>query len=251
MSIRPAGAQRRRVAVVTGAGKGIGLATAIALAEDGATVLMWGRTLVPDALSRVRALGPASEFTLVDVSEAEVVERAVSAAISAHGALDVLVNCAGIAHSGPLEDVSPKDWDAVMGNNLRSVYLCTRAVGIHMKARRSGRIINVSSIAGRSRSSLLSCAYSTSKAAIIGFTRHVAAELAPYGVIVNCVCPGQTRTPMLEALLNPDLDEQIRSRIPLGYIARPEQIAKVIRFLASEDADYMVGAIVDVNGGVL
>jgi hypothetical protein len=103
MSSRPASGQRRRVAVVTGAGKGIGLATAIALAEDGTTVLMWGRTLVPDALNRVRALSPASEFTLVDVSEAEVVERSVSAAISAHGALDVLVNCAGIAHRGPLE----------------------------------------------------------------------------------------------------------------------------------------------------
>ena len=122
-----------------------------------------------------------------------------------------------------------------------------------MIEKKYGKIINLSSIAGRDKSILLGVAYTTSKAAVIGFTRHIAAELGKYGINVNCVCPSQTYTPMLNNIFknNKGLEEIVKKRNPLGYIAKPEQISEVILFLASDESNYMNGSIIDINGGVL
>lgn len=240
-----------KTVIVTGAAKGIGKTTAIAFAEAGANVALFSRTLYPGLQEEIAAFGERARPYAVDVSSEQDVLEGVKRVQTDFGPIDVLVNNASIAKGGKIEDITVETWDEVMANNLRSCFLCTKAVITQMKARKYGKIVNVSSVAGRDRSMVLGAGYTSSKAAVIGFTRQVAAEAAPFGVNVNCICPSQTYTPMLEKVLTPEIKAMIESRNPSGYIARPIQMAHVILFLAADEAGYMNGAIVDVNGGLL
>ena len=173
--------------------------------------------------------------------------------IKSKNKIDILVNNASIAVEGTLDKLDENDWDKVMDTNVKSYFLCTKEVINGMIKRKYGKIINVSSIAGRDKSILLGAAYSTSKAAVIGFTRHVASEVGKFGINVNCICPSQTYTPMLKEIFkkNQGLEDIVKNRNPLGYIADPKQISSVILFLASDESNYINGSIIDINGGVL
>ncbi len=240
-----------KTVIVTGAGKGIGRTTALEFAAAGANVALFSRTCDEGLREALAPFGERVRFYEVDVTVERRVMDAVAGVIAQYGGVDVLVNNASIAKGGKLEEITAETWDEVISCNLKSCFLCTKAVLAHMKARGSGKIINVSSVAGRDRSMVLGAAYTSSKAAVIGFTRQIASEAAPFGVNVNCVCPSQTYTPMLRAVVTPELEKMIKQKNPSGYIAQPIQIANVIIFLATDEANYMNGAIVDVNGGLL
>jgi NAD(P)-dependent dehydrogenase (short-subunit alcohol dehydrogenase family) len=239
-----------RVCVVTGAGQGIGRVAARRFAEEGAHVAYLSRTTHPEVLEEIESFDGRAVFVKADASDPADVRRAFEEIGARFGAADVLVNNAGIAEAASIEQLTAESWDRVMAANVRSCFLCLQAAAPGMKARGAGAVVNVSSIAGRDRSLVLGCAYTTSKAAIIGLTRHAAAELGPAGIRVNCVCPSQTRTPMLDRILTPAMEAMVVGRNPLGRIAEPAEIASVILFLASGEASFMNGAIVDVNGGV-
>ena len=236
--------------VVTGAGRGLGRVAAGLFLKAGARVAYLSRTPYPDVLTEVNANQDRAFFFVVDVSDSSQVKTAFQQVQERFGSIDILVNNAGIAKAGSIEDVSSEAWDAVMGNNVRSYFLCIQSVAPSMKKQTYGRIVNVSSVAGRDKSLVLGAPYTASKAAVIGLTKQAAAELGPYGITVNCICPSQHWTPMLESVLTPETEQMLLNKIPLGYIAKPEQIADVILFLASDGASYMNGAIVDVNGGL-
>lgn len=221
-----------KVAVVTGAGSGIGKKTAEMFRQFGAKTV---------SVSKGN----------YDVSDEEQVKKMVQETMARFGTIDILVNCAAVNQPGKIEDISLKDWEYVLKNNLTSQFLCCKYVVPIMKKKQYGKIVNISSIAGRFRSPSAGIHYVASKAAVIGFTRQLAYELSGYGVNVNAVCPGQTDTPMLRAMLKPGDEEKLKQAIPLGRIALPEEQANIILFLASDAAQYINGAIIDVNGGQL
>ena len=163
--------------------------------------------------------------------------------------IDIVVNSAGISQNRQHFEISLKDWYLTIDNNITNTFLVTNYAIELMKKRRYGKIVNVSSIAGRNRSKLAGVHYSMSKSAVITLTRQIGAEVAPYGINVNCLCPSQTETDMLKPFLTPKNKKMLSNIIPIGRVAKPKEQAKVILFLASDDANYMVGSIVDVNGG--
>ena len=240
-----------KTCVITGAGRGLGRVAAGMFIQSGAKVALLSRTPYTDLFDELKAYEGQAHFFQADVSLPDDVYDVFDKVHQTFGSVDILINNAGIAKGGKLEEITPEIWDLVMANNVRSQFLCIQASLPHMKEKRYGKIVNVSSVAGRDKSMVLGCSYTTSKAAVIGMTRHIAAEVAGYGINVNCICPSQHRTPLLESVLTAELEAMVLKKIPLGYIAEPEQIAKVILFLSSDDADYMTGSIVDVNGGML
>lgn len=239
-----------RVAVVTGAGRGLGRAVARAFLAANARVGLLTRTLYDDLREEVGFVGERAALIGADVAEPAQVAEAFRRITEQFGGVDILINNAGIMARGRLDEITAAAWDQVMAANVRSQFLCAQAAAVSMRTRGGGRIINVSSVAGRDKSLLLGCAYTTSKAAVLGLTRHLAAELGPEGIHVNCICPSQHRTPLLASVLDSEREAALLKRIPLGYIASPEEMASVILFLASDGAGYMNGAIVDVNGGL-
>ncbi|RPJ10743.1 MAG: SDR family oxidoreductase, partial [Deltaproteobacteria bacterium] len=186
-------------------------------------------------------------------TDAVQVEEMVRSVVEAWGRLDVLVNNAGLGTPMiPVEEIPVENWDQTIALNLKSAFLCVRAAVPVMKRRGYGRIINVSSVAGRNYSRLSGPHYGTAKAGLQGFTRHMAVELGPYGVCVNAVAPSVVLTARVQAKWEgrPEEERQkILSNIPLRRLAQPEEVATVIAFLASDDASYVNGACIDVNGG--
>lgn len=229
-----------KVAVVTGASSGIGEATASLLRARGFLTVGLSRRARPGRWAR-----------RCDVGDEASVAAAFRGILRDFGRLDVLVNCAGLAHAaGPLA-VRPRDWEAVFRTNALGTYLCCKHALPAMRRRRYGRIVNLSSVAGRSYSRSASVAYTASKYAVIGLTRHLAASFGRDGVTVNCVCPSQTRTRMLEEALSPARKRALAAAHPMGRLAEPEEVARVVGFLAGDEATYVNGACVDVNGGLL
>ena len=256
-----------RVALVTGAASGIGRATALAFAREGARVALLDREAVglADTAAHIRAdAGDALELQ-VDLLDAEAIETAVARVLREFGPPRVLANVAGLidtAQGEGLEQVDLARWNRVLAVNLTAPFLLAKAVLPPMVAAGGGAIVNVSSVAGRWKSTNCTAAYSASKAGLLGLTRHLAADYAGHGVRVNAVCPSGTDTPGFhdgDATNTADAAERDRRRakseaygylMPIKRVSTPEEQAAAILFLASEDASYVNGVALDVNGGM-
>ena len=240
-----------RVAVVTGSGRGIGRAISLKLAEVGATVVVIdiGETSPVDSLAEeIRAMGGQSLAVLADVSQAQDVARLVETIVSTFGKVDILVNNAGISRDQLIIRMSDEDWDKVLSVNLRSVFLCARAVLRHMIKQRWGRIISIASIVGLVGNPG-QANYASAKAGIIGLTRTIAKEVASRGITANAIAPGFIDTEMTQRL-EEDWKQQLKKQIPVGYFGSPRDVAEAVAFLASEEARYITGQVLSVDGGM-
>ena len=238
-----------RVALVTGASRGIGRSIAEQLAAQGAVVVAAARgenaTPVADAIG---ASGGRAEAVSLDVTEPGAPERFVAAALERHGRVDILVNNAGIARDQLMLRMKREDWDAVLATNLTAAFTLTQAVLKPMIRQRGGRIISIGSVVGQSGNAG-QANYAASKAGLIGFTKAVALEVASRGITVNLVAPGMIETDMTRALTETARDEWA-SRIPLRRLGTPADVASAVCFLASDEASYITGHVVAVNGGM-
>ncbi len=240
-----------KVAIVTGSGRGIGREIAIKLAEAGANVVIndVGNTVPADeTVQAVKALGRQSMAVMGDVSVTADVNRIVETAMSAYNRIDILVNNAGVTRDQLLIRMQDEDWDKVLGIDLRSVFLCTRAVMRHMIRARWGRVISISSIVGVIGNAG-QANYASAKAGIIGFTKAIAKEVASRNVTVNAVAPGFIDTPMTQQLPE-ERRKEMAGKIPAGYLGTPRDIAEAVAFLASEEARYITGHVLTVAGGI-
>jgi 3-oxoacyl-[acyl-carrier protein] reductase len=239
-----------RVAIVTGAGRGIGRATALKLAGVGATVV------VSDILEKeagavaeeIKANGGQGLVVVADVSSSADVARMVEETIKAYSRIDILVNNAGIARDQLLLRMSEEDWDKVIDVDLKSVFLCTKAVLRYMLKARWGRVISLSSIAAQVGNPG-QANYAAAKAGIIGFTLTVAREVGSHGITVNAIAPGFIETDMTKKIKE-EQRREIKKLIPLDRFGTPDDVAEVVAFLASEEAGYITGQVLSVNGGM-
>ncbi len=239
-----------KVAVVTGASRGIGKAAALALASQGAKVVVNYARSSDAAEATVKEINKAGAEAIAvqaDVSQSDEVDNLIKSTLDKFGRVDVLVNNAGITKDTLLLRMKPEQWQAVIDLNLTGVFLCTKAVSKTMLKQRSGRIINIASVAGQ-MGNPGQANYSAAKAGVIGFTKTVAKELANRGVTVNAVAPGFIETDMTEDLKSDD----IIKFIPLGRYGKPEEVAGTIRFLAADPAAaYITGQVFNVDGGMV
>lgn len=243
-----------KVALVTGASSGIGRATAQALATNGARVAInfhSNKAGAEAALSEITAGGGSAIVVQADVTRASEVRSLVEQTVSELGPVDILVNNAGsLVERLKILELSEERWDEVIDLNLKSAFLCCQAVTGSMMERKTGAIINVSSIAGRTGGALGSIHYSAAKGGLITFTKGLAKELAPYGVRVNAVSPGVIDTPYHEQFSSPEMMKTYEGLIPLGRVGTPLEVGKVICFLASDSASYLAGETIEINGGM-
>jgi NAD(P)-dependent dehydrogenase (short-subunit alcohol dehydrogenase family) len=242
--------QAVRVAIVTGAGSGIGAAVALRLATDGFHVAV--ADLRPDAaeatVATISSAGGHGHAVEVDVSSEPSVRQMVSAVLAQTGRIDALVNNAGIAgRSAPSWELPDGEWEKVLGIDLSGVYYGCRAVLPHMLERGSGRIVNVASIAGK-EGNPNAVPYSAAKAGVIGLTKAIAKEVATRGVLVNCVTPAVIETPILSQVSEQHIQYMV-SRIPMGRTGKPEEVAALISWLCSDECTFSTGATFDISGG--
>lgn len=238
-----------RVALVTGASRGIGRAIAVTLAARGAVVVAAARGDNAAGTARdIAAAGGRAESVGLDVTDAASVERAMADLLGRHGRLDVLVNNAGITRDQLLLRMKREDWDAVIQTNLTAAFTCAQAALKPMIKQRGGRIINITSVVGQSGNAG-QANYAASKAGLIGFTKALALEVASRSVTVNAVAPGLIDTDMTRAI-SPGAHEDWASRIPLKRLGTPEDVAFAVAFLASDEAAYITGHVLAVNGGM-
>jgi 3-oxoacyl-[acyl-carrier protein] reductase len=241
-----------RTAIVTGAGAGIGNGVAIALAQCGARVLAADIDLeaVTSTSRKLADKGLQCEPRKVDVTQQGDIDALVDAATGDGGGIDILVTSAGgFSRISGIEEITDVEWDRGLAVNMTGMFRCCRAVVPHMKHRGGGRIITVSSATGRMPLNLTSVHYAAAKAGILGFTKHLARELAPFNITVNAVAPGTTRTPRVDAMYSEEHFDRIGKLTPLGRIAEIDDQVGPILFLASDLAGYMTGTTLDVNGG--
>ena len=239
-----------RVALVTGGTRGIGLAIARLLADDGASVVVSGRDpgRLESAAKELEALGASALAVAADAGKREDADRLVEATRERFGRIDVLVNNAGITRDQLLVRMKDDDWDQVMETNLRGVFLMTRAVGKVMMRQKSGRMINISSTAG-AMGNPGQVNYSAAKAGVIGLSKAAARELAHWNILVNVVAPGLIETDMT-ATISAEAREGLLQQVPLKRIGTARDVAEVVRFLAGDAAGYITGQVIHVNGGL-
>jgi len=239
-----------KVAIVTGAAQGIGRGIALALAKEGAKVVVSDISdKIADVVREIESLGSEALAAKANVADSKETEGMAKAAIQKFGRIDILVNNAGIYPFKPLVEMKAEDWDRVMGVNLKGVFNCTKAVLPKMIEQKSGNIINISSIAGAVIGYLNLVHYCASKGGVLGFTRAAALELAQYGIRVNAIAPGATETPGTKVVGEEAL-KQVAQTIPLRRIGQPEDIANLVIFLASDDSSYITGQLIVADGGL-
>ncbi len=240
-----------KVAIVTGGGRGIGRAIALKLAQQGAKIVV-NDLLLPSAegvVEEIKVGGGESIACQADVSQSEDVSRLVETVVSTYGKVDILVNNAGITRDKLLVQLSDSDWDQVLSINLKGSFLCTRGVLRHMIRQRWGRIVNIASItalignAGQAN-------YASAKAGLVALTKTTAKEVASRGITANAVAPGFIDTEMTQKL-GEKLRQEIVKQIPLGYFGLGEDVAQAVAFLASEEARYITGQVLNVDGGMV
>jgi len=244
-----------KVALVTGASSGIGHATAKVLAECGASISVnyhRNETGAEDARAQIVAAGGRAIAVRADVTRAVDVLTLVESTVKELGPIDILVNNAGsLVERLKVLEMTEEQWDEVIDLNLKSAFLCSKAVAGGMMERKTGAIVNVSSIAGRTGGALGSAHYSSAKGGLIAFTKGLAKELGPHGVRVNAVSPGVIDTPFHQQFSTPEVMKAYVSMIPLGRIGTPAEVGKVIAFLASDAASFLAGETIEINGGML
>ena len=236
-----------RVAIVTGAAQGIGREIAERLARAGVNVVVSdiNGEKAQSVADNISALGLKT-----DVTNEEDVGNMVQNTIKRYGTVDILVNNAGILRPTRIDNITKKEWELVLDVNLNGTFLCTKAVLKIMKEKRFGRIINMSSSAGRSVSTLGGAHYTAAKAAVLGFTRAVAKEVASYGITANAICPGLIDTEMVRSDCSPEKIKTYENSFPISRLGTPEEVADIVLFLVA-DASYITGAAIDINGGDL
>lgn len=240
-----------KVAIITGSGRGIGQAIALKLAEVGATVIIndiGDVSPINSTVEQIRGMKRESLGILGDVTSSSDVNKMVDTTISTYGRIDILVNNAGITRDQLLLRMSDEDWDKVISVDLKSVFLCTKAVLKHMIKQRSGRIISIASIIGIAGNAG-QANYAAAKAGIIGFTKSIAKEVGSRGITVNAIAPGFIDTKMTQQLGETQRQE-LQKRIALGTLGTPRDVAEAVAFLASEEAKYITGQVLGVNGGI-
>ena len=241
-----------RHALVTGASRGIGRAVALAFAAEGASVALnfAGNVAAAEAVRvEIESAGGKAILVPADVSDENAVEDMVKTVTEAFGSIDILVNNAGITRDGLLLRMKEEDWDAVLNTNLKGVFLCTKAVSKFMMKKRYGRIVNMASVVGVTGNAS-QANYAAAKAGVIGFTKAMAKELASRGITVNAIAPGFIRSDMTDVL--PDkVKEAMLAEIPLGRAGEPADVAKAALFLASDQAAYITGQVLKVDGGMV
>ncbi len=239
----------KRTAMVTGAAGTLGLAITKSLMDMGMRVVL--ADVNQAGLDKAAALlGPSAYPIAFDLGDPEAVAKGWAKIAAEFGAVDVLVNNAGILTNNKLEATTPDEWLRVMDVNLNGIFYLTRLAAPAMKKRGWGRIINMSSLAAKSGGITAGTAYSTSKGALISFTFSLAAELAPFGVTVNGIAPAYVRTPMITEQLTEEQRAAVVAKIPVGRFCEPEEVAHVVAFLADEKAGFITGEIIDQNGGL-
>jgi 3-oxoacyl-[acyl-carrier protein] reductase len=241
-----------KVSIVTGGGKGIGAAIALALAREGSDVAIFDLDgdRAAEVARKIQGIGRKSLSVRTDVSKSQEVRAAVDEVSKEFSKVDILINNAGICQTSTIADLQEEDWDRMFAVNMKGVFLCSRAVMDSMKRQKWGKIVNLGSIAGKVGGIIAGPHYSASKAAVMCFTKSLARELAPYGINVNAIAPGVIQTDMTLMLTKGDWDPYAKS-IPLGRIGTVEEAARVVVFLVSDDASYLTGEIIDINGGQL
>ena len=252
---------RNRPALVTGAGRGIGRAIAFALSNEGASVVI---SDADDATAQrtageIRNKGGKALATKTDVVSNSDLSQMMNSTIKEFGHIDLLVNCAGVHSTARFEDITEQQWDRIMDVNVKGVFLCSQHVVRQMIAQgQGGKIVNIASISGKAAWPRIAH-YTASKHAVIGLTRSMAIDLAQYRINVNAVCPGEVDTDMHDQILKEAAElsgksiEEVRkefiSKIPLGRMEQPEDVAKLVVFLCTDDADYMTGQAINIDGG--
>ena len=243
-----------RAALVTGSSSGIGRAAAEALAANGAQVAInFHHNEAGAETARARIVGAGGKAITVqaDVTQASQVQSLVEQTVSAFGSIDILVNNAGsLIERLKILELTEERWDEVIDLNLKSAFLCSKAVAASMMERKTGAIINVSSIAGRNGGAIGSIHYSAAKGGVITFTKGLAKELAPFGIRVNAISPGVIDTPYHEQFSSPEMMKTYAGMIPLGRVGTPAEVGEVICFLASDAASYLAGETIEINGGM-
>lgn len=240
-----------RVVLVTGAASGMGLATAGLFAARGAKVVVndIDGAAAQRAARRIAAGGGRAIAWGADVADADAVAAMIAHVRDELGPVDIAVNNAGVLRSTPFLDVSAEEWDLVVGINLKAAFIVSQAVARDMVERRQGKIVNIASMAGRATSTLGGAPYTAAKAGLLGLSRHMARELAPYRINVNAVCPGIVDTDMIKAAMDRTTAARVMGSIPFGRLADAVEIARLVAFLASDEASYITGASVDIHGG--
>lgn len=241
-----------RIAMVTGGSRGIGQAISVSLAKAGADVAVLfagNQKAAEETAKQIEETGRRALLIQADVSDANQVDAAVKQVLGQFGRIDILVNNAGITRDNLMLRMKEADWDQVVDTNLKGVFLCTKAVTRPMLKQRSGRIINISSVVGLAGNPG-QANYVAAKAGVLGLTKSTAKELASRGITVNAVAPGFIETDMT-AILDEDLQQEMRKQIPLARLGTPDNVAAAVRFLASEDAAYITGQTLNVDGGMV
>lgn len=239
-----------RVALITGSGQGMGRAVALKLASQGVKIAV-NDLNEASAASTVEALGDDAIAVPGDVTDKEAVNGIVAQTINAFGAVHILVNNAGILYPTRVESIEEDEWNRVIAVNLNATFLCSQAVLPSMRKAGWGRIVNFSSTAGKSVSTIGGAHYTAAKAGILGFTRHLSREIAADMITVNAVCPGLIDTEMVQSTIPTEKVQAYADSFPISRLGEPREVADLVAFLASDEAAYITGASLDINGGDL